>query len=132
VERGLQLSSCAYRFAGRWESAREWVRECIYQGLIFPCVLCSICGRAKKKRSSVVGSYSERDSTSQGHVYRSGGQEAEGSSRGDTGRTWTGFLQETALATRETGVQIKGLVMCGKKLLPRVFPPFHSERNSLL
>jgi hypothetical protein len=45
--------------------------------------------------------------------------------------TWTGFLQETALATRETGVQIKGLVMCGKKLLPRVFPPFHSERNSL-
>jgi hypothetical protein len=55
----------------------------------------------------------------------------KGALRGTRIGTWTGFLQETALATRERGVQMKGLVMCGKKLLPRVFPPFHSERHSL-
>jgi hypothetical protein len=122
VERGLQSPSCAYRCAGRWESAREWARECIYQGLIFPCVLCSICGRAKKKRSSAVGSYSERDSTSQSHVYRSGGRESEGSSRGDTDRDLDTLPARDSIGHEGDGSANEGTGNVWEEAAPQSFP----------
>jgi hypothetical protein len=122
VERGLQSPSCAYRCAGRWESAWEWVRECIYQGQIFPCVLCSICGGAKKKRSSVAGSHSERDSTSQGHVYGSGGREAEGSSMGDTDRDLGGLPVRDSIGHEGDGNANDGTDNVWEEAAPQSFP----------
>jgi prepilin signal peptidase PulO-like enzyme (type II secretory pathway) len=122
VERGLQSPSCAYRCAGRWESAWEWVKECIYQEQIFPCVLCSICGRAKKKRSSVAESYPERDSTSKGHIYRSGGREAEGSSSGSTDKDLDGLLARDKIGRGGDGSAIEGTGNVWNGAAPQSFP----------
>jgi hypothetical protein len=131
MERGLQSPSCSYRCAGRWESAWEWVKECMYQAQIFPCVLCSVCGRAKKKRSTVAVAI--RSETRQARVMFI--EVVVERQKGALGwrriGTWTDFLRETALATRETEVQMEGLIMCGKELFHRVFPRFHSERHRL-